>query len=101
MFQSDAAGDYLLDRTMAIMQKAHRQSKGRIRASDMHPLRHVGKGFTATLNSKAVELMAKHPLVAHIEEDTALKRSAAIVHSSESAYMETRIPWNLDRLTKH
>ncbi len=57
MFQSDAAGDYLLDRTMAIMQRAHRQSQGRIRASDMHALRHVGKGFTATLNSKAVELV--------------------------------------------
>ncbi len=45
--------------------------------------------------------MVKHPLVAHIEEDTALKRAAAIVHSSETAYTESRVPWNLDRLTKH
>ena len=58
LFQSSDADDYLLDRTIAILQKAHLESKGRIRASDMHPLRHVGKGFTATLNSKAVELVS-------------------------------------------
>jgi len=56
MFQSNA-GDYVLDKTIAILQRAHRSSRGRIRASDMHPLRHVGKGFAATLNYKAVKLV--------------------------------------------
>ena len=56
MFQSKA-DDYVLDKTMAILQKAHRSSRGRIRASDLHPLRHVGKGFAATLNYKAVKLV--------------------------------------------
>lgn len=57
MFQSNDADDYLLDRTMKVLERAHYESKGRIRASDMHPLRNVGKGFTATLNSKALDLV--------------------------------------------
>lgn len=57
LFQSSGADDYLLDRTMKILERAHRESRGRVRASDMHPIRHIGKGFTATLNSKALELV--------------------------------------------
>ena len=56
MFQSDA-DDYLLDRTIKVLERAHFESKGGIRASDMHPLRHVGKGLTVTLNSLALELV--------------------------------------------
>ena len=51
-------------------------------------------------HSTVLQQMAKHPLVAHIEEDSALKRSAAIVHKKEAAYSESATPWNLDRLTK-
>jgi len=50
--------------------------------------------------SGVVAQMAKHPLISHIEVDTALKRSAAIAHDSSTAYTEDHIPWNLDRLTK-
>lgn len=57
MFQS-GADDYVLDHTIAVMQRASQQSNRKIRATDMHPLRHVGKGFTATLNAKAVELVS-------------------------------------------
>ena len=57
MFQTDDSDDYLLDRTMKVLEKANHESRGRVRASDMHPLRHVGKGFTATLNSKALGLV--------------------------------------------
>ena len=57
MFQSNT-DDYTLDRTMAIMSKANRESNMKVRASDMHPLRFAGKGFTATLNRKAVELVS-------------------------------------------
>ena len=57
MFQTDDSDDYLLDRTMKVLEKANYESRGRVRASDMHPLRHVGKGFTATLNSKALGLV--------------------------------------------
>lgn len=57
MFQSDA-DDYVLDRTMAVMKKANLDSHGRVRATDMHALRYAGKGFTATLNSNAVQLVS-------------------------------------------
>ncbi len=58
MFQA-GTDDYTLDRTMAIMTKANRDSNRKVRASDMNALRYAGKGFTATLNSKAVELVSK------------------------------------------
>lgn len=57
MFQS-GADDYTLDRTMAVLQRANLASNMRIRATDMSALRYVGKGFTATLNRKAVELVS-------------------------------------------
>ena len=55
----DGTNDYTLDRTMAILSKANQDSNRKIRASDMHALRYAGKGFTATLNSKAVELVSQ------------------------------------------
>ena len=57
MFQSDA-DDFTLDHTMAVMERANEATGQKIRATDMSPLRFVGKGFTATLNSKAVELVS-------------------------------------------
>ena len=57
MLQS-GTDDSTLDKTMAMLRKANRLSKERVRATDMSPLRHVGKGFTATLNKKAVELVS-------------------------------------------
>lgn len=62
MFQS-GADDYTLDRTIAVMQRANLASNMKIRATDMGALRYVGKGFTATLNGKAVELVRKHNYV--------------------------------------
>jgi hypothetical protein len=57
MFQS-GADDYTLDRTIAVMQRANLASNMKIRATDMSALRYVGKGFTATLNKKAVQLVS-------------------------------------------
>ena len=48
----------LLDRTIAILQQAHRESEGRIRADHITPMRNLGVGFTATMNSKTVELVS-------------------------------------------
>ena len=49
--------------------------------------------------------MAKHPLVAHIEEDVALRRSEFVYHRSagddEFVNTEGKVPWNLDRLDQH
>lgn len=56
LFQS-GADDYTLDRTIAVMQRANLASNMKIRATDMSALRYVGKGITATLNGKAVELV--------------------------------------------
>ena len=56
MLQS-TADDYTLDRTIEILQEAHRTSDHRVRVQDVTPFRHIGKGFTATMNSKAVELV--------------------------------------------
>lgn len=49
--------DYVLDRTVEILQKANRDSNQRLRATDITKLRHIGKGFTGTLNSKTVQLV--------------------------------------------
>ena len=57
MFQS-GADNYVLDRTINVMKRANEQSNQKIRATDMHPLRHVGKGFIATLNDEAVNLVS-------------------------------------------
>lgn len=100
MFQS-SAGDYTLDRTMAVLQNANAASSMRIRATDMSPLRYVGKGFTATLNGRAVELMEKHPALAYIEEDVALRRSGIITHAESEVIASDAVPWNLDRLDQH
>lgn len=52
-----ATDDYVLDRTVEILQKANQDSNQRLRATDITKVRHVGKGFTATLNSKTVQLV--------------------------------------------
>ena len=42
-----------------------------------------------------------HPLLAHIEEDTALRRSEASIHEEEEedkATVSKSVPWNLDRI---
>ena len=57
MLDSSADG-YTLDRTIAILQHAHRQSEGRIRAEHITPMRNLGVGLTATMNSKTVELVS-------------------------------------------
>lgn len=57
MFQTGTS-DYTLDRTMAVMKNANLQSGQRVRATDMTPVRHAGRGFIATLNKKAVELVS-------------------------------------------
>lgn len=57
MLQSDT-DDRTLDRVMAVMEEATQTSGGKVRATHMTPLRHVGKGLTATLNSQAVELVS-------------------------------------------
>lgn len=55
-----ATDDYVLDRTVEILQKANRESNQRLRATDISTLRHIRKGFTATLNSKTVQLVGLH-----------------------------------------
>lgn len=62
MFQSDA-DDYVLDRTIEILEKANRESEQRVRATDIHALRNIGKGFTGTLNQKTVNLVSVINLV--------------------------------------
>lgn len=57
MLQSGASDD-MLDRTMAVMRGASLASNRRVRATDMTPVRYAGKGLTATLNRKAVELVS-------------------------------------------
>ena len=54
-----SADDYALDRTIEILQDAHRESEGRIRADHITPMRNLGHGFTATMNSKTVELVSR------------------------------------------
>ena len=52
-----SADSYTLDKTIAILQHAHTESEGRIRADHITPMRNLGLGFTATMNSKTVELV--------------------------------------------
>ena len=47
-----------LDKTVAVLQRAHVESEGRIRAEHITPIRNLGVGFMATMNSKAVELVS-------------------------------------------
>lgn len=59
------ANDYVLDRTVAILEKANVDSEQRVRATDISTLRNVGKGFIATLNRKTVDLVSTK-LVHHV-----------------------------------
>ena len=52
------ANDYVLDRTVAILEKANVDSEQRVRATDISTLRNIGKGFIATLNGRTVELVS-------------------------------------------
>ena len=54
MFTPDAS-DYVLDRTIEVLEKVNIETEQRLRATDITPFRYVQKGFTATLNSKTVE----------------------------------------------
>ena len=65
MLQSDT-DDHTLDRTMAVLQEATRTSQRKVRATDMAVLRHVGVGFTATLNQRAVQLVSPFSLHVHV-----------------------------------
>ena len=73
MFQ-ESADDYVLDRTIEILQQAHRASDQRVRVTDVSPFSHVGKGFTATLNSKAVELV-RYAVISHTHIRILLRHS--------------------------
>ena len=53
-----SADSSTLDRTIAILQNAHTESEGRIRADHFTAMRNLGVGFTATMNSKTVELVS-------------------------------------------
>ena len=58
MFKPEA-NDYVLDRTVEILEKANRDSDQRVRATDFSKLRNVGYGFIATLNRKSVDLVSE------------------------------------------
>lgn len=45
--------------------------------------------------------MSKHPSLAHIEEDTALRRSEVLTQEEDSVTSSSAIPWNLDRIDQH
>lgn len=94
---SSAADEHVLDRTIALLQQAHVESEGRIRTDHITPMRHLGLGFTATMNSKTVELIKKHPFLEVLEEDIALRRASYPVND-EVKIQESSIPWNLDRI---
>ena len=53
-----SANENILDKTIAILQHAHAESKGRLRADHITPMRNLGVGFTATMNSKTVQLVS-------------------------------------------
>lgn len=57
MLDSNANSE-TLDRTVAVLQRTNSESEGRIRAEHITPMRNLG-GFTATMNSKAVELVSE------------------------------------------
>ena len=55
------AGDHHLDRTMELLRYADEKSRRNqwdLRAADFDPIRHVGKGFTATLSSNVVRIVS-------------------------------------------
>ena len=57
MLQS-SANEHVLDKTIALLQHAHTESEGRIRAEHISPIRSLALGFTATLNNKTVQLVS-------------------------------------------
>ncbi len=57
MFSPNVEDDYVLDKTIEILEVANYKSRQRLRATDIVPFRNVHRGFTATLNSKTLELV--------------------------------------------
>ena len=56
MFQADTS-DYVLDRTIEILERANLESERRFRATDITPIRHLRKGFVATMNARTLHLV--------------------------------------------
>jgi len=54
----EAAENDVVDRTIVQLQQMHWNSNQQVRVADVSPFRHVRKGFIATLNSRAVELVS-------------------------------------------
>ena len=52
------ADEGMLDHAITVLQRAHEESEGRIRTEHITPIRNLGLGFTATMNSKAVALVS-------------------------------------------
>ena len=60
---SPEARDHHLDRTMELLRYADEKSRRNrwdLRAADFDPIRHVGKGFTATLSSNVVRIVSEN-----------------------------------------
>ena len=58
MFDEAVDTNEVLDRTIDNLQQVHWISNQHVRAADFFSFRHVRKGFIATLNSRAVELVS-------------------------------------------
>ena len=59
LLKEDASDDKL-DHLISILQSVNAENNGRIAARDIEPLRHIGKGFTASLGNTAVEAVCPH-----------------------------------------
>ena len=53
-----SAREETLDRTVAVLERAHSESVGLIRAEHITPMKNLGLGFTATMNTKALALVS-------------------------------------------
>ena len=50
--------DNKLDSVIAVLESVNAESHGKVAAKDIEPLRHIGKGFTASLGQTAVEAVS-------------------------------------------
>lgn len=57
MLKEDSSDDNL-DRVVSVLQLVNTESQGKVAAKDIEPLRHIGKGFTASLGRTAVEAVS-------------------------------------------
>lgn len=62
MFSSGIVDDYVLDKTIEILEVANYKTDQRLRATDITPFRNIRRGFTATLNSKTLELVCANTM---------------------------------------